>query len=86
MFEQSIKEWGLRLCSGEENVRVAFDTHARLMVVQNNRILWERDELFMEGACRPLADFQTDPDLLRTSLKRATNNLAARITNDIAFP
>ena len=86
MFKETIEEWGLRLCSGEDNVRVGFDVHAQLVSLQRDVTLWERDELFMEGPCRPLSDFQSDPELLSASLRRATDTLAGRIANEIAFP
>jgi len=86
VFKETIEEWGLRLCSGEENVQVGFDINAQLVLLQNNTKVWERDELFMEGPCRPLSDFRADKELLRASLKRATDSLAGRIVNDIAFP
>ena len=86
VFKETIEEWGLRLCSGEENVRVDFDLHAQLVLLQNNTTVWERDELFMEGPCRPLSDFRSDGELLRASLTRATETLAGKIANEIAFP
>ena len=86
VFKETIEEWGLRLCSGEENVQVGFDINAQLISLQNNTKVWERDALFMEGPCRPLSDFRADKELLRTSLKQATESLAGRIVNDIAFP
>ncbi|MBI5316989.1 MAG: hypothetical protein HZB34_13575 [Nitrospirae bacterium] len=86
VFKETIEEWGLRLCSGEENVQVGFDIHAQLVSLQNDRTIWERDELFVEGPCRPLSDFRSDRELLRSSLKRATETLAGRIANEISFP
>lgn len=86
VFKETIEEWGLRLCSGEENVRVGFDIHAQLVLLQNNTTVWEHDELFMEGPCRPLSDFRSDRELLRASLKRATETLAGKLANEIAFP
>ena len=86
VFKETIEEWGLRLCSGEENVRVGFDIHAQILLLQNNATVWEHDELFMEGSCRPLSDFRGDGELLRTTLKQATQNLAGKIANEIAFP
>lgn len=86
VLKETIEEWGLRLCSGEENVQVGFDINAQLISLHNNTTVWERDELFMEGPCRPLSDFRTDKELLRTSLKRAVESLAGKIVNNIAFP
>lgn len=86
VFKETIEEWGLRLCSGEENVQVGFDIHAQLVSFQDDRTIWERDELFMEGSCRPLSDFRSDRELLRSSLKRATETIAGRIANEISFP
>lgn len=86
VLKETIEEWGLRLCSGEENVQVGLDINAQLVSLHNNTTVWERDELFMEGPCRPLSDFRTDKELLRTSLKRAVESLAGKIVNNIAFP
>lgn len=86
VFKETIEEWGLRLCSGEENVQVGFDIHAQLVSLQTDRTIWERDELFLDGPCRPLSDFRADRALLRNSLKQATETLAGRIANEIAFP
>ena len=86
VFKETIEEWGLRLCSGEENVQVGIDIHAQLVSLQNDRTVWERDELFMDGPCRPLSDFRSDRELLRASLKQAIETLAGKIANEIAFP
>ena len=86
VFKETIEEWGLRLCSGESNVRVGFDVHMQLVSLQNEAVIWERDELFMDGPCRPLSDFQADRELLGASLKSATQTLAGKTANEIAFP
>lgn len=86
VLKETIEEWGLRLCAGEEDVQVGLDINAQLVSLHNNTTVWERDELFMDGPCRPISDFHIDKELLRTSLKRATERLAGRIVNDIAFP
>jgi hypothetical protein len=86
VFKETIEEWGLRLCAGDDNVRVGFDVHMQLTALQKESIVWERDELFMDGPCRPLSDFQTNKDLLRAGLKAATETLAGKTANEIAFP
>jgi hypothetical protein len=86
VFKETIEEWGLRLCLGEDNVRVVFDVHMQLWSLQKDSILWERDELFIDGPCRPLSEFQADRDLLRTSLQSAAQTLARKTANEIAFP
>ncbi len=86
VFKETIEEWGLRLCLGEDNVRVAFDVHMQLWSLQKDSILWERDELFIDGPCRPLKEFQDERDLLKTSLRSATQTLARKTANEIAFP
>ncbi len=86
VFKETIEEWGLRLCLGEDNVRVAFDVHMQLWSLQKDSILWERDELFIDGPCRPLKEFQDDRDLLKASLRSATQTLARKTANEIAFP
>lgn len=86
LFHQTIEEWGLRLCGGEDRVRVELDVHMRLMTLPEGAVRWERDELMIDGVCRPISEFQADPELLRTSLKSALNTLAGRTVNEIAFP
>jgi hypothetical protein len=86
VFKETIEEWGLRLCLGEDNVRVAFDVHMQLSSLPKDSILWERDELFIDGPCRPLKEFQDDRELLKASLRSATQTLARKTANEIAFP
>lgn len=86
LFQQTIEEWGLRLCGGEDRVRVELDVHMRLVTLPEGAVKWERDELMIDGICRPISEFQADPELLRTSLKSAIETLAGRTVNEIAFP
>ena len=67
-------------------MRVELDVHMRLMTLPEGAVKWERDELMIDGVCRPISEFQADPELLRTSLKSALNTLAGRTVNEIAFP
>ncbi len=86
VFKETIEEWGLRLCLGEDNVRIAFDVHMQLWSLQKDSIFWERDELFIDGPCRPLKEFQDDRELLKAGLRSATQTLARKTANEIAFP
>lgn len=86
LFQQTIEEWGLRLCGGEDRVRVELDVQSRLVTLPEGAVKWERDELMIDGACRPISEFQADPELLRSSMKSAIETLAGRTVNEIAFP
>lgn len=86
VFKETIEEWGLRLCLGEDNVRVVFDVHMQLWSLQKNTMLWERNDLFIDGPCRPLREFQDDRNLLNASFRSATQTLARKTANEIAFP
>lgn len=86
LFQQTIEEWGLRLCGGEDHVRVELDVHMRLVTLPAGAVKWERDELMIDGICRPISEFQADPEVLRSSLKSAIETLAGRTVNEIAFP
>lgn len=86
LFQQTIEEWGLRLCGAEDRVRVELDVHSRLVTLPEGAVRWERDELMMDGACRPISEFQADPEVLRSSVKSAIETLAGRTVNEIAFP
>jgi hypothetical protein len=86
VFKETIEEWGLRLCLGEDNVRIVFDVHMQLWSLQKDSIIWERDELFIDGPCRPLQEFQADRGLLKAGLRSATQTLARKTANEIAFP
>lgn len=86
LFQQTIEEWGLRLCGGEDRVRVELDVHMRLVTLPAGTVKWERDELMIDGICRPISEFQADPEVLRSSVKSAIETLAGRTVNEIAFP
>ncbi len=86
LFQQTIEEWGLRLWGGEDRVRVELDVHMRRGTLPEGAVKWERDELMIDGICRPISEFQADPELLRSSVKSALETLAGRTVNEIAFP
>jgi hypothetical protein len=91
ILEVTIREWGLRLCLGAsegglERLQAALVLHARLFPPKQDKALWERDEVYLEGTCRPVQAYESEATLLSDVLQRSINTVAGRITNEILFP
>jgi len=80
-------QWGLRLCPGtKEDVAVGFEIHSTLTSHRDMSIRWDRQELYLDGMCRPMQEFQNNEQLLMESLTHALQNLAGKIANEICYP
>jgi hypothetical protein len=86
VFKLKIREWGLGFCSGVENGQVQLDIIARLVTLKDDLTVWEHNELFKYHLCRPVSDFAISGEMLRADLKQATETLAGKLANEIAFP
>jgi hypothetical protein len=85
LLKATLREWGLRRCVGpQENVQVGLNVKGELLL-EGGSAIWERDELYLDGTCRPWRDFLSDA-LLKDALARAIDNLAGKITNELLFP
>jgi len=84
----TVNEWGLRLCPDAlaEQVQAIYNIHGKLLRLDDESVVWEHNELYLDGECRPFADFRSTQGLLQTVLSRAADSVAARIANDILFP
>ena len=60
--------------------------HERLYRVTDNRTLWERNEIHLDGDCHFSNEFEDKPDVLRQLLARAVNAFAGRTANEIRYP
>jgi len=88
VLEVTIREWGLRRCPGPspDRVQVGLNVHARMFLREEGSTVWERDELYRDGECRPWQDFLSHQGLLKEGLSRTIDNLAGKIVNEILFP
>lgn len=86
-LEVSIREWGLRLCVGmSDNLEVALNLHARLFLPKENKVLWERDEVYRDGTCKSMEALEADKTLIPDIVRKAVDAAAGRITSEILFP
>ena len=86
LVEVTLREWGLRRCVGpEQNVQIGLNINGKLLLKSGSTI-WERDELYLDGTCRPWGDFLSHEGLLKGALANAIENLSGKIANEILFP
>jgi len=86
-LEVSIREWGLRLCVGmSDNLETALNLHARLFLPKENKVLWERDEVYRDGTCKSMEAIEADKTLIPDIVRKAVDAAAGRITSEILFP
>ncbi len=79
----------LRLClerEEQDQVQVGVSVHGRMFLLEDASTVWERDELYLDGECHPMEDFQSREGLLIDALSRTIDNLSGKIVNDILFP
>lgn len=88
VLEVTLKEWGLRRCPGPspDRAQIGLNIYARMSLAQEWSTVWERDELHLDGECRPWQDYRSHEGLLKEALSRTLNNLAGKIVNEILFP
>lgn len=88
VLEVTLKEWGLRRCPGPspDRVQIGLNIYARMSVVQDRSTVWERDELYLDGECRPWQDYRSHEGLLKEALSRTLDNLAGKIVNEFLYP
>jgi hypothetical protein len=84
----TLREWGLRRCPGPaaETVQAGFTVHGKLVSVADQSVMWEREELYLDGDCRPWPGFRTQQVLLQEIMPRAIDNLASKLVYEILFP
>ena len=84
----TVNEWGLRLCpdASRDQVQAIYNVHGKLLLLDDEKVVWEHNQLYLDAECRPFADFQSTQGLVQDVLSRAADGVAARITNDILFP
>lgn len=88
VLEVTLKEWGLRRCPGPspDRVQIGLNVYAKMFLLGEGSTVWERDELHLDGECRPWQDYRSDEGLLKQVLSRALDNLSGKIVNEILFP
>lgn len=88
LLEVTLREWGLRRCLGPagENIQVGLDIQGKMLRLDDGTAVWERDELYLDGACLPWRDFLSRERLLKDTFSKAIDNLSGKIVNEILFP
>jgi hypothetical protein len=88
ILEVTLREWGLRRCPGPaaETVQTGFNVNGKLCLTGDHTIVWEREELYLDGDCRPWPAFRSREMLVQDILPRAIDNLASKLVYEIVFP
>lgn len=64
-------------------VNVWIKLSGRMISVDDDSTVWEREELYKHDFCHPLEDLKTQPELLADILTEAIQNLAENTVNEI---
>jgi hypothetical protein len=79
---QALKQAEVKLPS-RFSVNVWIKLSGRMISVDDDKIVWEREELYKDDFCHPLEDLKTQPELLVDILTEAIQNLAQNTVNEI---
>jgi hypothetical protein len=85
----TIKQWGVRLCAPpgvEDKVQAGLLFNSRIAAVGSEELLWERDELYIDGECYYLRELSSPGQLLRKILSLAIENASGKLVHEIRFP
>jgi hypothetical protein len=69
--------------SSRSPVNVWIKLSGRIISVDDNSTVWEREELYKHDFCHPLENLKTQPELLVEILTEAIQNLAENTVNEI---
>jgi hypothetical protein len=89
-FVVTVRKWGLRpplgskYGSGDKRLaQLELDVNLRLMSPGGERVLWERDEFYLDNECYSLGDFKSRAGLLVSRLELALQKVCDRTNNEI---
>ena len=89
MLHVKVKQWGLRLCSPSgpnHKVQAAILYESRMMIVESSELLWQRQELYLDGECYQLDELSAKGNLLPTMLSQAIQSATGKLAYEIRFP
>jgi len=64
-------------------VNVRIELSGRMILLDDNTAIWEKEEFYKDENCYPLVGLKTQPELLVDMLTRAIHNLAENTVNEI---
>jgi len=67
-----------------DKVRTQIVLSGRMLLIDDNNTVWEREEFYKDENCYWLGDLKTQPELLVDMLTRAIHNLAENTVNEIS--
>jgi len=68
-----------------DKVRTQIVLSGRMLLIDDNNTVWEREEFYKDGNCYWLVDLKTQPELLVDMLSRAIHSLAENTVNEISI-
>ena len=86
----NLGQWGLIVCNSaggkDKRTQVGIEAHEELLDLSSGKIIWERNEDYLDGDCRVFDDFESQSNLLTSLLGTAVDNMTGRIANEIRYP
>jgi hypothetical protein len=83
-----IENWGLYADSREnaalDQVQVGLNATAQLVGAGGKRI-WEHTDYFTSGLHRPISEYGSSPDLLKSEMEETIRRYCARVVNEIRY-
>jgi len=82
--EYHARKYGSIEPSSHSLVNVRIKLSGRMILLDDNTAIWEREEFYKDENCYPLVGLKTQPELLVDMLTRAIHNLAENTVNEIS--
>lgn len=89
VLEVTLVDWGFRSSTCPDltkEVQVGLEVQARMLLLEDQSTVWERNELYLDGECYSLEDFRYREESLEAVLTRAIDNLSNKIVYEICYP
>ncbi len=66
-----------------DSVRFWIDFKGRLISTSDNKVIWDREELYYDPKCYYVEDMQNNPELVVNMLTKAIGDIAVNVVNEI---
>ena len=66
-------------------LRIWIHYNARITSLADNKVLWEKEELYYDPECELVKDMQDDPGVIVDMISRSLSNMASDTINNISY-
>lgn len=85
----TLTQWGLVSCGenkeSKNKLQTGLGVNVKLLLIDKPKPVWERNDLYLDGDCHTLEEFQSNEGMLKRALDRAIDEIVGKITNEIRF-